>query len=359
MTSTQIITDEAVLKQIIAEQAPAWLEEVRREVGDLEVEYKLARGQQKRGLLMLIGGFVVAPLLSFHPILTFLSTIAAVLLIYTGLKNGVQSHYVITRFTRSLDAVLFTKIFSLFGVSGSLFDQSTLKDPATIFTGLNTQTIRNLWAEMQRKSSPAAESVLATLIASELITEPHNQNRVDTGMKLNASGTDLTVAELDIEHVTGSGKNRHTKQIFHGYFATLKLTRALTGKTFVSTEGDTSGFGGVSFWNKSSQNLPKETILEWNEFEDMLHVATTNETEARYVLTPNFMHDLYDWWKEQKTNIRLAFHGDQMYMLFPDEQIKLWEGITSDLTADSLAEYVYTIARPLWHILRLTEKVRL
>ena len=171
-------------------------------------------------------------------------------------------------------------------------------------------------------------------------------------------GVAITVAELDIAHVTDSGKNKNTKQIFHGYFAVMELGKELTGKTFVSTEGDTNGFGEITFWNKNTTNIPRETVLEWNDFENMLHVATTDETEARYILTPNFMLDLYEWWKEQKTNIRVSFIKDRLYILFPDELVRI-ETTVDNMTEERLVEYAYTIARPLWHIIRLIEKVKL
>jgi len=38
------------------------------------------------------------------------------------------------------------------------------------------------------------------------------------------------------------------------------------------------------------------TLLEWGQFEDLLHVETTNETEARYLLPPDAMENIYHSW---------------------------------------------------------------
>jgi hypothetical protein len=87
-------------------------------------------------------------------------------------------------------------------------------------------------------------------------------------------------------------------------------------------------------------------------------VATDNGREAREVLTTEFMTDLYDWWKShEKLNIRIAFVGNLMYMLFPDSQIR-FEKTVSKVEPNELKEYILTIARPLLHVLHLVEDVR-
>ena len=106
-----------------------------------------------------------------------------------------------------------------------------------------------------------------------------------------------------------------------------------------------------------NENQIKETKFEWNDFEELLHVATDNNREAREILTPQFMSDLHDWWKNQeKLNIRIAFVGNLMYMLFPDGQIR-FEQTVSKVEPAELKEYMLTIAKPLLHVLHLVEDV--
>lgn len=163
---------------------------------------------------------------------------------------------------------------------------------------------------------------------------------------------------MDIRNITGSGKNRQEKRIFKGYFVSYDLPHTLDAKTFVSTEGDDSGFGHVDFWNFTKETLPEETLLEWAEFEDLLHVMTTDKIEARYILTPNFMSDLYDWWKQQKGNIRISFIKGKMYMLYPDAQVRIHDSVAS-IDEEEVKSYVLTVARPILHILHLIEDVRM
>ncbi len=166
----------------------------------------------------------------------------------------------------------------------------------------------------------------------------------------------MFLAELNLKHVTGSGKDRRVKKIFHGYFVSFPIGKVLQGKTFVSTEGDTRGFGHTSFWSGFTAGEVKKTSLEWNEFEDLLHVATSNPTEARYILTPNFMIDLHDWWKEKKQNIRFSFLENRVYILFPDTKIQLGKTLET-LGEHEVGEYLQSIAVPLLHVLHVIEDV--
>lgn len=85
---------------------------------------------------------------------------------------------------------------------------------------------------------------------------------------------------------------------------------------------------------------------------------TTDKVEARYILTPNFMSDLYDWWKAKKGNIRISFIGNKMYLLFPDNQIRFNDTV-ANIDETEVKQYMLTIARPLLHILHLIEDVRM
>ena len=168
----------------------------------------------------------------------------------------------------------------------------------------------------------------------------------------------LFVSELEAKHITGSGKSRKVKHIFSGYFVSFDLDIQLEGKTFVSTEGDKKGFGHQSFWKSlTSQAGVQVTELEWNEFESLLHVATTNPSEARYVLPPDFMHDLYEWWKEKKGNVRISFIQNRLYILFPDKRIRFGQTV-SRISEKEVASYLESVSLPLLHVLHLIEDVQ-
>jgi Protein of unknown function (DUF3137) len=168
-----------------------------------------------------------------------------------------------------------------------------------------------------------------------------------------------TVREIHATRQESDGKRSRTVTVFKGLFVTLSLPKALTGETYISTEGDKYGFAHERFWTRMlGERQIEKTELEWNEFEKDLHVATNDPVEARYILTPNFMSDLHAWWSEGKENIRLCFKGNELNMLLPDSQVQLGYATASE-REDKLATYLLSMAKPLWRTILLAEDIRI
>ncbi|MDC1205640.1 DUF3137 domain-containing protein [Candidatus Pacebacteria bacterium] len=201
------------------------------------------------------------------------------------------------------------------------------------------------------------EKVLQILTHSELLTERTDKIKVGDVFATSYTGNNLLVSELFVTRTEGSGKNRRTVTVFKGLFTSFSIPKKLTGTTFISTEGDETGYGHRGFWNSIvGKSKVEETQLEWNEFEENLHVATTDGFEARYILTTDFMEDLYTWWKIAKRNIRIVFRDEAMHMLFPDKNIKV-SFTTSRSDTAALKKYAMTIITPIWHVLMLLDDV--
>lgn len=170
--------------------------------------------------------------------------------------------------------------------------------------------------------------------------------------------TELSLRELVVtaQETSENGKN-DTRELFKGMFVVAKLPFTHTAETYISTENDRNGFAHRSFWtNLLGSGVAKETVLEWNDFEANLHVATTDAVAAREVLTPEFMHDLYNWWLEHKLNMRIAIKGNKLYLLLPEPSIKIGFS-TSSTNPKHIRTYACSLIRPLWRSLVLVEDV--
>lgn len=197
-----------------------------------------------------------------------------------------------------------------------------------------------------------------TFKESELVTEPFDILTVDDVYKLG-SNLPLTIHEMMATKRNSNEKHQRNITVFKGVLAVATLPKSLSGLTFISTEGDKSGFGHIGFWSKVlGHTMVAETTLEWNEFEKDLHVATSDAVEARYILTPDFMYDLHTWWLENKENIRLVFRENKLYMALPDTGVSIGYSTTS-IKPKVLNEYLFSIAKPLWRTLTLVEDIRL
>lgn len=169
----------------------------------------------------------------------------------------------------------------------------------------------------------------------------------------------ITVRELQFTKNEQTGKLSPATALFHGIFVEVELPKILVGITYISTESHKNESTHVEFWsNLLLSHEIKEVLLDWNQFENDLHIATNNPEEASSILTKNFIINLHDWWLENKENVRIVFKGNKMFMLFPEIRIKIGVGTTS-AKPDELKKHALTVLKPLWHILTLVDDVKL
>jgi hypothetical protein len=201
------------------------------------------------------------------------------------------------------------------------------------------------------------EETIDFLADSELITTKNITVEADDMFTIYGE-REVTLRELLVTQHQKDSKGRETHlQIFKGVFVVSTLSLNHEAKTFISTDTDRVGFAHRTFWkNLFSHGEVQETVLEWNDFENHLHVATTQPVAARELLTPTFMQDLYDWWLEHKLNMRIAVHGDKFYMLLPEASIRLRTSTTST-DSKKIVRYAWTLVRPMWRSLVLLEDI--
>lgn len=321
---------EVEIKKLITEGWDGFDKEAKAKLGDLEVKYIIWRRRAKYALFGYF--FIIFTLFGIGYISSSVSLIVTIIFfdIIIALIAGRalwRWANVNKEFSQALNPLVYNKALSLLGIKGEHKNAEVI--PAT--------------------------DIYRLLDNSELITESRNTQKVDDVVVSEFYGRSLLCAELSIKHVTGSGKSRRVKNIFHGIFISYELPRKLEAKTFITTDNDQSGFGGL-YWGQGlfQSNKPKETLLEWNDFNNKLHVATTNETEARYILTTDFMQSLYDWWEGRPGRIRLSFIEQRLSVLYPDSNIQIGLTATS-LGREDLEKYLLSVVRPLWHIKKLLE----
>ena len=163
--------------------------------------------------------------------------------------------------------------------------------------------------------------------------------------------------ELVVTVKTRDNQSATEVELFKGLLVVAKLAKSYEGETYVSTEGDRSGFAHKTFWSDLlGLGDVEETILEWNDFEKDLHIATSDPVAAREILTPEFMSDLHAWWNEHKLNIRIAFKGDQIFILMPEATIHIASSTTS-AKLSIIKRYAVSLVRPMWRSMMLVEDV--
>ena len=373
MSFKKTIPNTAALRSLISEHISSITSAVRAEVGTLEKEYINFRRYHRVTVLVIALAFLLPNLAVFllgiyltelpNTLRYIIGVVAALLTLsmcgYYGGKLILSGYEMIKQFHKSIDKIAYSKVFDLLGVEGKLVTHSVriseklLDETASKWSQLFEIIISHYHSQ---KVTDEARQVFAALTTSELITEPYNVTQIDTVFEVTVGGVPLTITELDIKQVEGSGRKKQETPLFKGYFAAYPLKRASKGKTFVSTEGDLYGFAHRTYWEGVASGDVKEVIVGNKTFEDLLFVATTDEAEAKAIISQEFMEDLYAWWQKQNTNIRISFIGDTMYILFPDERIR-FEDTVDSIDDKEVEEYLVTIAEPLLNILHLVEDV--
>ncbi len=352
---TSEISESIGLKEKISNDSARIMAEIRSAIGELETEYLRARNEQKQGILLLVLSFMSSYLLVVINENTVLVIIWAGLFFF-GLKFGFRYFSgklkIIRQYNAGVNEIIFKRVLALLTLNGSVVKEEVQSSNKEL----------TVWQELflyaKINETPELVSALADLESSELIREPHNTNQVDNVLKINYNNSFIKIVELYTKHVTGNGKNLQTNNIFHGYFVIFDLKNDLHSKTFITTEKKKNMDIDIGLFNNKEKSEVRETVLEWNDFENLLHVTTDNELETRYILTPDFMRDLYEWWKGKNTNIRLSFIKNRLYILYPDDNIKMNQTI-EHISDENISDYMFSIAWPLQNIIKLIDDVRL
>ncbi len=154
--------------------------------------------------------------------------------------------------------------------------------------------------------------------SSDLFKQSVDRYRGDDLISGKIEKTDFRCSELHTEYKTvTTDKNGARKEtwhtIFKGLFFHADFNKEIKGKTYI--EPDTAerllGKFGQGLQMSSKGKLVK---LENPEFEKIFAVFGTDQTEARYILTPTIMEALVNIYKKYKRKMHLSFIGSRVYV---------------------------------------------
>lgn len=153
---------------------------------------------------------------------------------------------------------------------------------------------------------------------SGLFRKSYDRYRGDDLICGQIEKTDFRCSELHTEYKTVTtdkdGKRKETwHTIFRGLFFHADFNKNIHAQTFI--EPDTSerllGKFGQKLQFSSKGKLVK---LENPEFEKIFAVFSTDQTEARYIITPAIMEALVNIYRQYKRKMYLSFTGSRVYV---------------------------------------------
>lgn len=188
---------------------------------------------------------------------------------------------------------------------------------------------------------------IAPAILEESMLFPYSVTLVDGNnfMRFKIGETSIMFCETTV-----STYNFKEKVKFRGVFIDATFNKSFTSKTFVLSKSYSSFLQNMR--RQFFQNTQK-VKLEDVEFENEFTVLSTDQVEARYILTPSFMQRILDYKKKAKKGIAFSFVKNRLYCAIPEyndlfepalikpynfefikenyEPLKLYTGIVDDL----------------------------
>ena len=152
-------------------------------------------------------------------------------------------------------------------------------------------------------NEPSYTGVEAWTLLRDLKIYPcHDTVVVDDCIEGEYNGLKFKIIELDVSYVTGSGKSRQIVPVFGGLMLEVDMNKKFTSHTIVKTGG-------------GSVTLGREFLrvnLEDPEFERIFDVYSTDQVEARYLLTTAFMRRFVEL-KIAKGRVEAVFWNQKVY----------------------------------------------
>jgi hypothetical protein len=132
--------------------------------------------------------------------------------------------------------------------------------------------------------------------------------------------------EAKATRTEGSGKSRRTVTVFQGVIVRLDFNKHFRGQTIVVPNSASQILGGL-FGESESRGRKELCRMENVTFEDTFSVYSTDQQEARYVLTPKMM-ELIMSAQASFGAIRCSFQESSLIMTIPTSvdrfEVRLW-----------------------------------
>ncbi|RYD73663.1 MAG: DUF3137 domain-containing protein [Sphingobacteriales bacterium] len=158
-------------------------------------------------------------------------------------------------------------------------------------------------------------------VAMQIFSEEPDRYHTEDLVSGNAGKTSFYFAEVHAEYKrevqTKNGTRTEWHDIFKGILFTADFNKNFNGVTLVKPK---DLFGTMSAWftkNLFSFSNKDVVNLENTAFDKAFITHSTDQVEARYILTPAMMERILTLNKNSKNTISLSFINSKMYIAFP------------------------------------------
>lgn len=134
--------------------------------------------------------------------------------------------------------------------------------------------------------------------------------------------TKVRFSEIHTQDRRTDSKGRtHYVTIFKGIFFIADFNKNIQGQTYVLSDFSERFMGAFGkLFQDINFSRPDIVRLEDPEFENYYAVYSTDETEARYILSPSLMERLVAFRKKMNAGVQMSFIGNNLYLAVPMRQ---------------------------------------
>lgn len=165
----------------------------------------------------------------------------------------------------------------------------------------------------------------------------------------------LELEEAKLTETRGSGKNRRTVTTFKGLFIRLSMNKNFNGHTLLKRDR-----GAIGNWlgSKFANGGKERVALEDPEFEKKFEVYSTDQVEARYLLTTSFMERLLQLSRIfDNAALQAAFYDNCLLLLIPSREDRF--ETSSIFSPATFEEDIRTILAEMEQIFQIIEILKL
>ena len=183
--------------------------------------------------------------------------------------------------------------------------------------------------------------------SSRLFTQDIDRYSGNDLVKGKIDGINIQFSDIhaEKEHRDSKG-NRHWSTIFQGLFIVSEFNKRFHGKTVILPDTAQSFFGDlIGNWLQSNNFSRNELVKMDNvEFEKKFVVYSTDQIEARYILTHTLMEKLLLFLKKSQHPLSISFAGTSIHMAIEYNKDLFEPSIFRSLLEYKIAmEYVKTL----------------
>lgn len=302
--------------------APYFRRHIAPKVAEYEALRREAAGQLKFRVAMAILGVGSAAVLAALVVMNVAGTPDMIFVAVLGSAGalGAWAYLPVKRYHSDVKGGIFPLIFPFFGDNFHYSEDSPLS--------------------------------VRSLIPSDIIPD-YDKEYTEDYVRGSHKDVGIEMVQARMTQTHGSGKNRRTVEVFKGLFVILGMNKNFSGKTILRRD-----YGSIGNFMANAFHKLERVALEDPVFEKRFEVLSSNQVEARYLLTTSFMERVLALCALfPKCRIQASFYGNRLLLMIATntDHFKL----PSIFKPVTFVEETKTILAQMQVIFRIIETLRL